>query len=105
MSSQGKEWEAHAACVGVDAEVFFPSGISEDFNVDAHTEDPYAEARGYCSRCLVRPECLADELSRGVANQHGCWGGLDPLQRRRMLRRRAKRASAGLPRLELADTG
>ena len=50
-----------------------------------------AVAKSFCARCPVRVECLEYALSTREA--HGIWGGLNEMERRRMLRERARAAS------------
>lgn len=45
-----------------------------------------SRARALCSRCPVREECLSAALDSG--EPHGIWGGLNELQRSRLLRKR-----------------
>lgn len=67
-------WMADAACAsGVDPDIFFPS--------DAKKIEP---AQAVCRSCPVAAECLEYALRHRVDD--GVWGGLDNLERRRLLR-------------------
>lgn len=72
-------WRHHAACRGIDPEVFHP--VSEE---DAE------EAKAICTLCPVRPQCL--EYALGNREREGVWGGLTDRERRRILRQRRKSA-------------
>ncbi len=73
------DWFDDAACRDVDTDVFFPTS-------DAHAE----EAKAICAACPVREECLEHALATRPAE--GVWGGLTPIERHRMIRRRQKAA-------------
>jgi WhiB family redox-sensing transcriptional regulator len=63
-------WEDAAACRQVDPELFWPQ------DSDRYTP---AVAKGVCSRCRVRAECLATALEQH--HTEGIWGGMTPRQR------------------------
>lgn len=72
-------WQEHAACEGVDVELFYPV-----------TSDPTPatrEALRICAGCPVRDTCLAEAVARG--ERYGIWGGTLPDQRGVALARRA----------------
>ena len=73
-----------AACRGPQAEVFFPPSHFErkDEKVDREVR-----AKAICSTCAVKKECL--EYAVAIREPHGIWGGLNELERRRVLRKRA----------------
>lgn len=64
------QWVAHALCARVDPELFYPQkgGSTRD-------------ATRICTRCPVRPQCLAYALDRN--ERFGVWGGLSAPQRHR----------------------
>lgn len=66
-------WPEHAACRGVDPELFAPRSIRRD---DEHASAT-AAARRYCARCPVRDDCAA-EADRD--NLQGLWGGVHRLR-------------------------
>jgi WhiB family redox-sensing transcriptional regulator len=72
-------WFDDAACRGVDTDVFFPVS-------DAHAD----EAKAICATCPVREQCLEFALETRPAE--GVWGGLTPIERHRLIRRRQKAA-------------
>ena len=91
-------WQVHAACRGVDPELFFPEAPTEpssDLSSDPSREpegEPLvaaqvAAAKAVCRRCPVRARCLAEALER---LPHGIAGGLTAGERRRV------RAARGL---------
>ncbi|TFD74705.1 WhiB family transcriptional regulator [Cryobacterium fucosi] len=77
MSFDMEPWEADAACVGQDPDVFF-TGSDEKAAV------------AVCASCPVRAECLALALRKGF--EFGVFGGYTATQRKTM--RRKKGASA-----------
>lgn len=68
-------WMDRGRCAEVDAELFFPE--------KGHPSMP---AKQVCQGCEVRAECLEYALANGV--QHGVWGGLTDIERRRLRRER-----------------
>ena len=81
------EWTEHAACRGMDPDIFFPT-----------EGDTYARARAICDGCEVRDDCLDESLSLPWSEDRaGMFGGLTPRERvpLRAQRRRdaARRAS------------
>jgi WhiB family transcriptional regulator, redox-sensing transcriptional regulator len=85
MTSYGtsSSWWSQAACQSADPELFFPISA-----LDASAPD-IARAKAICSRCGVRPQCLAHAMESGPLQ--GIWGGTTEDDRRR-LRGRATRA-------------
>ena len=76
-------WRVAALCRGDDAVHFFaPNRLERKEEKDLRE----ARARNLCARCPVRDLCLDYALT--VGEPHGIWGGLNELQRRRLLRRR-----------------
>lgn len=72
-------WRQHAACKGVDPEIFYP------------ISDEEAEvAKSVCRGCSVRQLCL--EYALGSRERDGVWGGATERERRRLLRQRRKSA-------------
>lgn len=70
-------WKVHAACRGMDPDIFHPV---------FDTEAP--EAKAVCARCTVRVPCL--DFALVTRQEYGVWGGLDEDERRRL--RRSRRA-------------
>lgn len=72
-------WQTYAACRGVGADVFFPE-----------RGGTLAAARELCSRCPVRPQCLAFALE---VDADGYWAGTSERDRRRLARARRREAA------------
>lgn len=85
-------WRASAACHGVDAEHFFPPS---HFERKPEKDQREGAARALCGRCPVRQQCLDYALL--VEEPHGIWGGLNELERRRLLRQRAAAVTPAPP--------
>jgi WhiB family redox-sensing transcriptional regulator len=76
-------WQLEAACRGADATLFFaPNYFEKREDKDARE----AQAKVLCARCPVSEPCL--EYALRVRDPHGVWGGLNELERRRLLRTR-----------------
>lgn len=69
-----EHWTDHAACRGVDPELFFP------VSTRGPAQEDVAEAKRVCARCPVAAECLAWALRAGESA--GIWGGTTPEERR-----------------------
>lgn len=67
------EWVAAAVCAQVDPELFYPDKGGS-----------VRDAKRVCTRCPVRPQCLAYALDGD--ERHGVWGGLSEPERRRRAR-------------------
>ena len=78
-------WIREAACATADPDLFFP----ED------SRSPATEAKEFCARCPVRPECLEYSLA---AEEFGVWGGLTEKERRNLLRARSGQPGDARPR-------
>lgn len=76
-------WQALAACRGVDPELFFPETTSE-LGYDALDEPVVRRqveaAKAVCRRCPVREACLVEALER---LPYGIAGGMTEQERRR----------------------
>jgi WhiB family redox-sensing transcriptional regulator len=82
---QDDGWQYAAACRGDDAVVFFaPNYFEKRSQKDARE----AVAKRICARCPVQDACLAYALR--TREPHGVWGGLNEMERRALLRRRAQ---------------
>jgi WhiB family redox-sensing transcriptional regulator len=80
-------WRDRAACVGVDPELFFPTGDSGPAFVQLE------EAKSYCRRCEVAEPCLRWAIDSG--QDSGVWGGMSEEERRTFRRRNAPSRRAG----------
>ena len=74
-------WQLYAACRGEDASLFFAPSY---FEKREEKEAREARAKRFCARCRVREQCLAYALR--IREPHGVWGGMNELERRRLLR-------------------
>ncbi|MGA2036314.1 MAG: WhiB family transcriptional regulator [Acidimicrobiales bacterium] len=82
--SVGEVWQAGAACRGPQAVAFFPPTHAE------RKDDKIARekrAKAICATCIVRRECL--EYAIRIREAHGIWGGLNEIERKQLLQRRA----------------
>lgn len=78
----GETWQAYAECRAENASYFYaPSHFERKPEKDRRE----SVARSLCRRCPVREDCL--NYSLRVAESHGIWGGLNELERKRLLRR------------------
>lgn len=88
---EDQQWEHHAACLGVDPELFYPG-----------KEDPadLAAARAVCAECPVAADCLEYAILNG--EKYGIWGGKSEKERRAI---RRERRLAGQPNALCAICG
>ena len=84
----GPAWRGSAQCRQADnaAHFFAPGHFERKEEKDLRE----GQARALCRRCPVQVACL--EYSLAVQEPHGIWGGLNELERRRALRKRAAEA-------------
>jgi WhiB family redox-sensing transcriptional regulator len=80
-------WQHLAACRGEDSTYFFAPSY---FERRAEKNAREAVAKAICSRCPVRDECL--EYALRTRDNHGIWGGMNEMERRAILRERAREA-------------
>lgn len=77
-------WQVRAACRGPQSAVFFPpSSFERKDEKDARE----ARAKEICATCPVRKPCL--EYAIRIKEPHGIWGGLNEVERKQVLSRRA----------------
>ena len=77
-------WQVKAACRGPHAAVFFPP---THFERKDEKEEREARAKAICAACPVRKPCL--EYALRIREPHGIWGGLNEVERKQVLARRA----------------
>ncbi len=77
-------WRADAQCRRDNAVYFFPPS---HFERKPEKDQREGAARSLCRACPVQRECLQHSLT--TSEPHGIWGGLNELERRRLLRKRA----------------
>ncbi|MCU1678464.1 MAG: transcription factor WhiB [Frankiales bacterium] len=68
------DWTSYAACKRRNPDELFVQGAAQN------------RAKGVCTGCPVKSECLADALDNRV--EFGVWGGMTERERRALLRRR-----------------
>jgi hypothetical protein len=72
---QDKGWLVHAACNGMNPDIWFPEkGNTRDADL----------AKEICMGCPVRDDCLADAMIRG--EEFGIWGGVSQRGREQLRR-------------------
>ncbi len=84
MRHGGESWQLKAACRGPQASVFFPPSHVERKDEKLTRE---SRAKAICAECRVRGECL--DYAIKIREPHGIWGGLNELERKQILDRRA----------------
>jgi len=77
-------WQAKAACRGPQATAFFPPSHVERREEKVARE---ARAKAICADCRVCEACL--EYAIRIREPHGIWGGLNEVERKALLERRA----------------
>ena len=77
-------WQQRAACRGPQSVVFFPPS---HFERKDEREERESQAKGICKTCSVRKPCL--DYALRIREPHGIWGGLNELERKQVLARRA----------------
>ncbi len=85
------DWHTHAACRGMDPNLFFP---------DLGGSTGAANAKHVCATCPVQDHCLDYALDNN--ERSGIWGGLGEPDRRKARRLRA--VNAATPTGQLRDT-
>ena len=74
-------WIEHAACVGVDPNIFFPEqGVQDN-----------SKARAICASCPVKRQCGDYAVDEYIV--HGIWGGMSEKERRPIRRQRRRNAA------------
>jgi WhiB family redox-sensing transcriptional regulator len=82
---QGSDmWQVKAACRGPQSSAFFPPTHAERKEEKAARE---LRAKEICSHCYVRGECL--DYAIRIREPHGIWGGMNEVERKMVLDRRA----------------
>jgi WhiB family redox-sensing transcriptional regulator len=78
-------WQEDALCVGVETEVFFP-------NDKGMVKERWQSAKAVCAFCPVRKPCLESAMVRDEHDdQWGVFGGLSPLERRALRKKRKEK--------------
>jgi WhiB family redox-sensing transcriptional regulator len=84
VRSVSELWQARAACKGPHATVFFPPAHAERKEEKVAREQ---RAKSICASCAVRRDCL--EYAIRIREPHGIWGGLNEVERKQLVERRA----------------
>ena len=82
-------WRVDAQCRSKNAVHFFAPSHFER-KEEKHARE--GAARALCGACKVQPQCL--EYALTVQEPHGIWGGMNELERRRLLRKRQAEAES-----------
>ena len=82
-------WRVDAQCRERNAVHFF---APPHFERREEKRSREGAARALCGSCKVQAECL--DYSLTVQEPHGIWGGLNELERKRLLRKRAAEAES-----------
>lgn len=78
-------WRRRGACVGLEADIFYPAA-----------DDEGSDAKAVCDDCSVKSTCL--EFALTVREKDGVWGGATEKERRRIIRQRRRAAAAARSR-------
>ncbi|HEX9774358.1 MAG TPA: WhiB family transcriptional regulator [Actinomycetota bacterium] len=78
------DWQSLAACRGADTNLFFTPFHLETKDERVRRE---AKAKAICAECPVIMQCRRFALD--VREPHGIWGGLNEIERRHLLSRKA----------------
>ncbi|MEX0767039.1 MAG: WhiB family transcriptional regulator [Microthrixaceae bacterium] len=78
------KWVDRSACRGIDPIIFYPA-----------TDEEAGAAKSVCSSCPVQAACLEHAISEREHN--GIWGGATERERQRIIRRRRRARTMGLP--------
>ena len=87
--SSEPSWRVDAQCRQKNAVYFFPPA---HFERKGEKDSREGAARALCGACKVREQCLDYALT--AREPHGIWGGLNELERRRLLRKLAAEAES-----------
>jgi WhiB family redox-sensing transcriptional regulator len=77
-------WQVKASCRGPQSTVFFPP---THFERKDEKELREARAKAICATCPVKKACL--DYAIRIREPHGIWGGLNEVERKQVLARRA----------------
>lgn len=79
-----ESWQLKAACRGPQAAVFFPPSYAER---KEERQERERAAKSICKACVVRGSCL--DYAIRIREPHGIWGGLNEVERKLLIDRRA----------------
>ena len=83
LSIEHPPWMRAARCVGSDPDIFYPGWGNSHLVI---------YAKRICAQCPVTTECLTYALDHNELN-HGVWGGLSVMERRRLARSQRRRSA------------
>lgn len=88
-------WQDEGECNGHDQKLWYPNIFDAEgaewfddgtiWEAFGDTSEYYDEARTLCEACPVKDQCLLHALEN--KERFGMWGGLTPIERRRIERR------------------
>lgn len=78
------DWQSEAQCRGSDANLFFSPTHLETKEERTNRE---SRAKAICADCPVQRACL--DFALLIRESHGIWGGLNEIERRNVLTRKA----------------
>jgi hypothetical protein len=80
-------WEDRAACKDAPSRLFITDGDDDD-----EPSYPPPDARAFCERCVVKPECYQHAID---FNEVGVWGNTTSYQRRQLSREKERAKCPG----------
>ncbi len=80
LKSADELWQERAACKGPQLALFYPPSDTERKVQRIGRE---RQAKAICKICPVSNECL--DYSIRIQEPHGIWGGMNEVERRRIL--------------------
>ncbi|NBO53553.1 MAG: WhiB family transcriptional regulator [Actinobacteria bacterium] len=83
ITEPDSRWMDKAACIGMDADIFFPE---RDGKPLTGGRGIYDKARQVCATCTVKNECLNYAFHFNMT-EFGMFGGLSPRERRKQFTR------------------
>lgn len=84
MAQALDSWQLKASCRGPHAAIFFPPAHAERKDEKLRREE---RAKAICMGCAVRGDCL--DYAVRINEPHGIWGGLNEVERKQLIERRA----------------
>lgn len=85
-------WEDFANCAEMPTAVFFPfENVAAGGAGGRETNALAHEAKQVCAGCEVREDCLEFAITQRI--DHGIFGGLDEIERRRFARERRRQSA------------
>lgn len=79
-----QSWQLRAFCRGPESDLFF-APLQQERREEKELRE--TRAKELCRRCPVRAQCL--DYALDIREPFGIWGGLNEIERRSLLTRRA----------------